>query len=293
MKVLCFDIGGTSIKSMLISEDEKIELPTIKSRAKDGAEFIKEDIFFKIRDIKEKHSIDGIAISTAGMVDPENQIIVHANDNFKNYIGYDWQNLIKEEFNLQSIVENDVKAAALGEYYNQGIKESKSIFVLTLGTGIGGALIIDGKIYRGSSGHAGEIGYMQIDGEDFEKLASTSALVNRAKRLYPNKDYSNGLKIFTALDKGEKEAFELLDYMTDKIAIGIANIILIANPSTILIGGGISNQKEKLIKPIKEKVKDRIPINLYKATEITNTKLGNNAGLHGVYNIFCQKYEVN
>ena len=292
MNVLCFDIGGTNIKSMLIGPDEKIDFPIIESKAKDGIEFLKEDIFNCIRDVRKNYEVYGIAISTAGMVDPVSYKIVHANSNFKDYIGFDWKEAINNEFNLPVVVENDVKSAALGEYSFGRAKGYKSVFVLTLGTGIGGALVVDGEIYRGFSGHAGEIGYMRVDGNEFEKIASASALVNRAKNEYPNKDYTNGIKIFDAIDKNEREAISLLDYMTDKLSVGVANIILIANPSMILIGGGISEQKEKLIDPIKEKVKKIIPENLYEKTEITNTSLGNKAGIFGVYSIFRKTYEA-
>lgn len=292
MNILCFDIGGTQIKSMIKSESEEIELKTITSRAKDGARLVKEDIFDRIHELRETYDIGGVAISTAGMVDPKTQTISYANDNFKNYIGFDWKAMIKEEFGLEAVVENDVKSAALGEYFYGSGKGYDSIFVLTVGTGIGGALIIDGKVYRGASGQAGEIGYLPIDGKEFEKIASTTALINRAGELYPQKDYSNGFKVFKGLDEGDKEAYELISYMTDKLAIGLASIMLIVSPEAILIGGGISEQEEKFIDPIRQKIKGLVPDEVYKSTTITNTSLGNKSGLYGAYHIFKETYGV-
>lgn len=291
MNILCFDIGGTQIKSMIKNENEEIELLNIKSRAKDGALLVKDDIFASIHQLKEKYEIHGIAISTAGMVDPKTQTIAYANDNFKGYIGFDWKKLIKDEFKLNAVVENDVKSAALGEYYYGAGKGYDSMFALTVGTGIGGALIIDGQIYRGASGQTGEIGYLPIGDNIFEKISSTTALINRAKDLYPEKNYSNGIEIFEAIDKNEPEAIELIDHMTENLARGIANIMLIVSPSIILIGGGISEQKDKFLDPIRQKVKNFLPENVCNSTTITNTNLGNKSGLYGAYQLYLDKIE--
>lgn len=291
MNILCFDIGGTQIKSMIKNENEEIELLNIKSRAKDGALLVKDDIFASIHQLKEKYEIHGIAISTAGMVDPKTQTIAYANDNFKGYIGFDWKKLIEDEFKLNAVVENDVKSAALGEYYYGAGKGYDSMFALTVGTGIGGALIIDGQIYRGASGQAGEIGYLPMKDNIFEKISSTTALINRAKDLYPEKNYSNGIEIFEAIDKNEPEAIELIDNMTENLARGIANIMLIVSPSIILIGGGISEQKDKFLDPIRQKVKNFLPENVCNSTTITNTNLGNKSGLYGAYQLYLDKIE--
>ena len=292
MNILCFDIGGTQIKSMIKNENEDIELLNIKSRASKGARLVKEDIFASINKLKEKYKIAGIAISTAGMVDPNTEKIAYANDNFKGYIGFDWKKLIKDEFKLKSVVENDVKSAALGEYYYGAGKGYDSMFALTVGTGIGGALIIDGQIYRGASGQAGEIGYLPMGDSIFEKISSTTALINKAKDLYPAKNYSDGVKIFDAIDKNDPEAIELIDHMTENLARGIANIMLIVSPSIILIGGGISEQKDKFIDPIRQKVKRLVPENVYNSTTITNTSLGNKSGLYGAYKLYLDKVEA-
>lgn len=291
MNILCFDIGGTEIKSMIKSENEAIDLPNIKSRAKYGAEFVKEDIFHNIHQLKKEYEIDGIAISTAGMVDPKTEIIAYANENFKNYISFDWKKHVKDEFNLDAVVENDVKSAALGEYYYGAAKGYESMFALTVGTGIGGALIIDGKIYRGASGQAGEIGYLPMGDNIFEKISSTTALINNAKDLYPEKNYRNGKEIFNALDNKDPEAIALIDQMTENLARGIATIMLIVSPSIILIGGGVSEQKDKFLDPIRQKIKSLVPENVYDATIISNTKLANKSGLYGVYHLYLNKIE--
>lgn len=291
MKVLCFDIGGTAIKYMLIEDDKEIALGEIKSRAREGASYLKEDIFEKIREILEENpDLKGIAISTAGMVDYKTGIIAYANDNIKNYIGFDWIKEVKDEFDLPCVVENDVKSAALGEANFGAGKNFKSIFVLTVGTGIGGSLIIDDQIYRGSSGSAGEIGYLPFEDSTIEEKASTSAIIRLAAEKYPEKNFTNGKILFEAFNNNDEEAMDLVDILTTNLAKLIASLMLIVSPEAVIIGGGISKQKDKLLDPIRVMVKDLVPENIYKATKIINTDLGNKSGCYGVYHLFTEKF---
>ena len=286
MAVLCLDIGGTEVKAMLKGEDFEKDLSNFPSKAGTNAPDIKDDVFDLVEKLKNDYDIEGIAISTAGMVDYKTGIIAGHGPTFKNYKGFDWKKEIKNELNIPAIVENDVKAAAMGELsYGAGLG-SDSAFVLTVGTGIGGCLILDGKIHRGASGHAGEIGYMPFETDKFEALASTSALVNKSLRAYPEKNLDNGKKIFEAIDAGDEEAKKLVDEMTDILARGISNIMLIANPELILIGGGISEQKEKFIDPIIEKIRTYVPENIFESTKIKSTELGNKSGLYGAYALY-------
>lgn len=286
MAVLCLDIGGTEVKAMLKGEDFEKELPNFPSKAGTNAPDIKDDVFDLVDKLKNDYDIEGIAISTAGMVDYKTGIIDGHGPTFKNYKGFDWKKEIKDELNIPAVVENDVKSAAMGEMnFGAGVGND-SAFVLTVGTGIGGCLILDGKIFRGASGHAGEIGYMPFETDKFEALGSTSALVEKSLKSYPDKNLDNGKKIFEAIDAGDVDAKKLVDEMTTILARGISNIILIANPEVILIGGGISEQKEKFIDPIIEKIKTYVPDNIFEKTEIKPTKLGNKSGLYGAYAIY-------
>ena len=286
MAVLCLDIGGTEVKAMLKGEDFEKDLANFLSKAGTNAPDIKDDVFDLVEKLKSEYEIEGIAISTAGMVDYKTGIIAGHGPTFKNYKGFDWKKEIKNELGIPAVVENDVKSAAMGELIYGAGQGYNSAFVLTVGTGIGGSLILDGKIHRGASGHAGEIGYMPFETDKFEALASTSALVEKSLESYPEKNLDNGKKIFDAIDKGYEDAKKLVDQMTDILARGISNIMLIANPELILIGGGISEQKEKFIDPIIEKVKTYVPENIFESTKIKATKLGNKSGLYGAYALY-------
>lgn len=286
MAVLCLDIGGTEVKAMLKGEDFEKDLANFPSKAGTNAPDLKDDVFDLVEKLKSEYEIEGIAISTAGMVDYKTGLIAGHGPTFKNYKGFDWKKEIKNELGIPAVVENDVKSAAMGELIYGAGQGYNSAFVLTVGTGIGGSLILDGKIHRGASGHAGEIGYMPFETDKFEALASTSALVEKSLESYPEKNLDNGKKIFDAIDKGDEDAKKLVDQMTDILARGISNIMLIANPELILIGGGISEQKEKFIDPIIEKVKTYVPENIFESTKIKATKLGNKSGLYGAYALY-------
>ena len=286
MAVLCLDIGGTEVKAMLKGEDFEKDLANFLSKAGTNAPDIKDDVFDLVEKLKSEYEIEGIAISTAGMVDYKTGIIAGHGPTFKNYKGFDWKKEIKNELGIPAIVENDVKSAAMGELIYGAGQGYNSAFVLTVGTGIGGCLILDGKIHRGASGHAGEIGYIPFETDKFEAIASTSALVEKSLESYPEKNLDNGKKIFDAIDKCDEDAKKLVDQMTDILARGISNIMLIANPELILIGGGISEQKEKFIDPIIEKVKTYVPENIFESTKIKATKLGNKSGLYGAYALY-------
>lgn len=291
MKVLCFDIGGTAIKSMMIEDGKEISVGEIISRAKDGAVYLKEDIFKRVKEVlKTNPDIDGLAISTAGMVDYKTGIITYANENIKNYIGFDWIKEVKDEFDLPCVVENDVKSAALGEANFGAGKDYSSMFCLTVGTGIGGCLILDNEIYRGNSGNAGEIGYLPFEDSTIEDKASTSAILRLAADKYPEKNFTNGKVLFEAFDKKDRQAMDLVDILTTNLSKLLASLMLIVSPQAIIIGGGISKQEDKLLDPIREKVKKLVPANIYNATKIINTDLGNKSGCYGVYHTFTQKF---
>lgn len=262
------------------------ELSNFPSKAGINAPDIKEDVLKLIKDLETEYKVEGVAISTAGMVDYKTGIIAGHGPTFKNYKGFDWKKEIKDELGIPAVVENDVKAAAMGELICGAGKGFNSAFVLTVGTGIGGALILDGKIHRGASGHAGEIGYMPFETDKFEALASTSALVKNSQMFYPDKNFKNGKEIFAVIDKGDPDAIKLIDNMTGILARGIANIMLIANPEVIIIGGGISEQKERFLDPIIDKIREYVPENIFASTEIKTTALGNKSGLYGAYSLF-------
>ena len=167
----------------------------------------------------------GICISTAGMVDEIKGEIIHAGPQIPEYKGTKWKEEIERTFSIPCEVENDVKCAGLGEYSFGSGKGAGSMLCLTIGTGIGGSFILNGEVYHGTSHSAMEIGYMQIPGGMFQRMASTSALVKRvASRKGEAEELWNGKRIFEEVAKEDKICLEELDRLCDALSIGLSNL---------------------------------------------------------------------
>lgn len=189
----CFDIGGTFIKYGIVREDGVILTNgKFKTPNSNCCINIPKILIEYINKIRKSYSIESVGISTAGQVDSIKGEIIYATDNLPNYTGTKLSKIIENETGLKCSVENDVNAAALGEMWKGAGVNKKNFVCITLGTGIGGALIIGGRLYRGTSGIAGEIGHIIINegGEKctcggrgcFERYASTSTLVRNYKK---------------------------------------------------------------------------------------------------------------
>ena len=279
MRVLCFDIGGTAIKYALIEnynlKDVKInKMPTRKEKDKN---YILRDIL----DVIESYdNLDCIGISTAGVVDSEKGEIIFSGPTIPGYIGTNFKKAIKERFNLECFVENDVNSAAIGEYFYGSYKGN--VFCLTVGTGVGGAFIQNGTLYKGASQKAGEIGYLPLNGGKYQEFASTTYLTDTVSEKLGKK--VDGLYIFENAKKGDKLCKEAIDELIDNLSEGILNIIYILNPNTLIIGGGITAQKEYLENRIKQSIKNKLIDSSFEP-DIQLAKLENSAGIYGIHYI--------
>lgn len=285
MRILCFDIGGTFIKYGLCDENfnllEKDKIPTL---AENGGQSIIE----RVIDIIEQYdSIDRVAVSTAGQVESENGIVVYSTDNIPYYTGMRVKSLIENKTGIPTFVENDVNSAALGEAHFGAAKGVSDFICLTLGTGIGGAIFLNNKLYKGSASSAGELGHMIIHsggkqctcgGEGcYECYASASALIKAVNKVSPVE--LNAFQIFEKENIEKPEIRSEIDKWIDEIIVGLVNIIYIFNPSMIVLGGGIMNE-DYIIELIDRKIYTRLMDN-FKNVKIVRPKLGNDAGMIG------------
>lgn len=285
MRILCFDIGGTFIKYGLCDENfnllEKDKIPTL---AENGGQSIIERV---IGIIEQYDGIDRIAVSTAGQVDSENGIVVYSTDNIPYYTGMRVKSLIENKTGIPTFVENDVNSAALGEAHFGAAKGVSDFICLTLGTGIGGAIFLNNKLYKGSASSAGELGHMIIHsggkqctcgGEGcYECYASASALIKAVNKVSPVE--LNAFQIFEKENIEKPEIRSEIDKWIDEIIVGLVNIIYIFNPSMIVLGGGIMNE-DYIIELIDRKIYTRLMDN-FKNVKIVRPKLGNDAGIIG------------
>ncbi|MFS0862030.1 ROK family protein [Fredinandcohnia sp. 179-A 10B2 NHS] len=285
---LAFDIGGTHIKYGIVDETGKIlSKGLLDTEAYLGGMAIINKLIAVSKDITMTHTIDAIAISTAGQVDSSTGTIVGAGETIPNYTGLEVKALVSKALNLPVEVRNDVECAALGEMW-LGNHDSSNLFVLTIGTGIGGAIVIDNKIYSGHTCKAGECGYMLVEGEPFEKNASITGLIRYVQR---NKEYRSwtGKEIFKRYDQGDETCKVAVAHFYKHLAIGIANLVYIFNPEKVIIGGALTGRGELFLEEVKLEVQKYLQPGFYSDTEIVLAKLGNNAGMIGAVYHFLER----
>lgn len=282
-KYACLDIGGTAIKYGIINENgcimEKCSMVT-------EADKILQTAIAIVEQLSSSHEICGICISTAGMVDPQTGEIIYSGPTIPNYKGTRLKKTMEEYFGLPCEVENDVNCAGLGEYWLGAAKDSHSCVCLTIGTGIGGCVIINGKVIHGFSNSAGEVGYMLINGCAFQDIAATSKLVEKvAIRKNLSKDSINGKIIFDLAKKGDVDCIKEIDNLVDNLALGISYIVYVINPEVVVLGGGIMAQKDYLKERINKALKEKLIERVYKNVKIEFAENQNNAGMLGaLYN---------
>jgi predicted NBD/HSP70 family sugar kinase len=298
MNYLCFDIGGTSVKYGVADETGSLllkgEIPneiTLK-----GVNGFVDSLICLAEQYRQEFDLQGIAVSTAGIVDPERGVVLYAPKYFPGYPGTELQKWLTEKTGLPCTVENDVNAAALGEYWLGAGKGAKSLFCITVGTGIGGCIILDGRVIHGASYSAGEAGLQHIRPEGtWEEIASTSALIrNVAKAKQIQEGELNGKKIFAMAQRGDADALAGITRQMEDLATGIANICYILNPERIIIGGGIAAQEEYLYPMLDGALRKKLLPLIYEKVTLSFAALKNDAGMIGaLFNFLMREKERN
>ena len=297
-----FDIGGTFVKGGIVNEEGQLltfdSIPTdTKNIVNDLAGFVNK-LLDKAGLTADK--IEGIGMGIPGMIDSENGVITFAgNLDWKNVpIGYE----LSAMTGFKVKITNDANAAALGEARFGAGKEYTDSILVTLGTGVGGGIVIDGKLFSGRHSQGGEIGHMVIDRGGlkctcgrrgcFEVYASATALIRDTKRaMMENVDSEmwqnytpetvDGLTAFSHA-KTDRVAAKIVDTYETNLACGLANLANIFRPDVIMLGGGIANQGENLTKPVQKKFDEELFAHgLGVGVPIVKASLGNKAGVLG------------
>ncbi|WP_202711113.1 ROK family glucokinase [Sporosalibacterium faouarense] len=303
------DLGGTSINIGVVDEKGKIKFTNsiATEKGEKPTDLVMDIIKLIDRTIKDlgncKENIKAIGIGVPGIVNQETGMVI-------NCVNLGWQDIplvdmVENELGIPTFVDNDATLAGLAEYEVGVTKNSSSAVFITIGTGIGGGIIIDGKLQVGFNGVGSEIGHMLV-GENYydcncgrngclETFASATALVNYTKKLINenelktsiidacggNIDKINGKIIFQEATKGDKLANMALDRIVKYLGIGIMNIIAILDPEVIALGGGISNAGDFLLQKVKESVDSLKYFEGMPVSKITIAKLGSEAGIIG------------
>jgi len=297
MYYICIDIGGTSIKYGVLSEKGEIFIDgTVSTKVTEKENFILSDVKKLIRNILDEYrnyEIKGICVSTAGVVNPEKGEIAYAGPTIPKYTGTKIKEELEKEFSISCEVENDVNCAGLGEYWKGAGKGSNSMVCLTIGTGIGGSVILDGKLLNGIGYTAGEIGYMDVNGNYIQNIASSKYLVEKVQKEKVERegitDTITGVDIFELAKRGDEICIAGINEIISNLAVGVRNIIYLLNPEVIVIGGGITAQKEYLEEKIRKEVNDGMISDMFRKTRIELAQQGNQAGLLGALYNFLNK----
>lgn len=284
-KYACLDIGGTAIKYGIINENGCI---LEKYSTMTEADKILKTAINIVEQLQSNHEVCGICISTAGMVEPVKGKIIYSGPTIPNYKGTRLKKTMEEYFGLPCEVENDVNCANLAEYYSGASAGSHTCVMLTVGTGIGGSFIIDGKLYHGHTNSAFEVGYMHLEKGEFQRLASASTLTSKVAELKKESESSwSGIRIFEEAKKGDPICCLAIDEMIDVLGKGIANICYVINPQVIVLGGGIMAQEFFLKDKIEKAVRKYLLSILADNTKILFAKYKNDAGMIGAFYHFC------
>ena len=309
LPVAAVDLGGTKIAVGIISPEYRViargHHPTL---ANEGAEAVINRVISAVKQVSESQGISltglaGISIAAAGAIDSRKGLITIS----PNLPG--WQNIplgkiVSERLGVNTWLINDANSAALAEYQLGAGQGISNLIYISVGTGIGGAIIINGNLYTGACGSAGEIGHMTIENNGpkcgcgnigcLEMLASGAAMAREALRRIANGEKSSltniaarnpahitGKEIEAAARAGDVLAGDVIHDAAIYLGVGMVNMINIFNPEMIIVGGGVARMGELLLVPARQVVKERaIPLSAG-AVRIVPSKLGNDAGLLG------------
>lgn len=311
MYCIGIDLGGTTVKAGIVDEDYRIvssgSVPTVSNQ---GAKALIQDMADLVSGLLEDLGIDMSQVASVGLGVPGTANKRTGYMEYANNLGIENEPLLpllKQCFKKPVYFTNDANAAAWGEYLAGCGKGHDSMIMVTLGTGIGGGMILDGKLYEGCNYAAGEFGHfvIQCDGEPcncgrrgcFEAYASATALHRMAReameaengresRLWDmcggDASQVDGGKVFQAAREGDLAAQQVVEKYLYYLSVGITDIINIFQPEILCIGGGVSRAGEQLLEPLRRMVDEKVYTRTSAVkTEIVIATLGNDAGIIG------------
>ena len=302
------DVGGTNVKIALVDFDGKIIYSnTVPTRAEMGYEAGVNNIKQAIKELMQETSadaktIEAIGFGLPGQIDYKEGLVKNL-PNIPGWVNIPLAKIMEEEFSIPTRLDNDVRCAALGELNFGAGKGCENLICITVGTGIGSGIVLNGKLVRGASNAAGEIGHikMQMTGGPlcgcgdygcFEAYASGPAIVTMAK------EYISGGKsakykemapdgiitpylVAQAALQGDAVSIQIFKQMGKIIGTGLASVVNLLNPQKIIIGGGVADAGDILLEPIRQTILDRAMPIQGQSVEIVPAQLANSAGVIG------------
>lgn len=302
------DLGGTNIVAGVMDDHyQLLAKAKCKTNASRPAREIVTDMARMAREAAEKAGVSmsevaHVGVGSPGTCNAANGIVEYANNLGFNHVPIKaW---LEEDLHIPVSIENDANAAALGEALAGAARGARSCVCITLGTGVGGGIILDGKVYSGFNYAGAELGHMviMVDGEDctcgrqgcWEAYASATALVRQTRRAmeaHPDStmwkiagslDNVDGRTAFDGMRAGDEAASQVVENYVHYVACGLINVINIFQPEVLCIGGGICKEGETLLKPIREYIfQERYSKFCEQQTRLCVAELGNDAGVIG------------
>ena len=304
------DIGGTSVKLGLFDVEgnvlDKWEIPT---RTENGGEKILPDIADSIREKMkqiDKDFVAGVGVGAPGPVDGKG--IVHRAVNL-GWGTFNIKDTLEDLLNMPVMAGNDANVAALGEMWMGGGQGYRDLVVVTLGTGVGGGIIIDGKMLTGATGAGGEIGHIHVNDEEeeicgcgnkgcLEQYSSATGITRLANQLLASSDKDSVLRggevsaktVFDAVKERDPLAVEVAEKFGKYLGDGLASIACVVNPEAIVIGGGVSKAGEILIDFIRPHYEKNV-FHGSRQVKFSLATLGNDAGIYGAAKLVLDAVE--
>jgi len=310
-----FDIGGTNLRGALIREDGHIiKRWSVLSEADKGIDFVVKNLAKLMQQTIKGGNIAGVGIGIPGIIDSSKGILTQA-PNICNVNNYPLRDMLIEKIgqSVPVFIENDANCAAIGEWWIGAGKDAKSLIILTLGTGVGGGIILDGVLWNGADGMAGEIGHITIypDGakcncgnfgclESYASAVAIRRMVNhgleRNVETIIREKITNRSKeripeiVAEAAIEGDKFALWVWEEVGKALGIAIADLVNLLNVEMVIIGGGLANAWELFIDRAKKEAKKRGLRAPIKRAKIVKGVLGDDAGILGAgYLVFKEK----
>ena len=303
------DIGGTNVKIALVDKKGEIKHPkTVPTRAEMGYEYTIGNITQCIKDLMVEAKIttgdiEGIGFGFPGQIDCDKGV-VRILPNIPGWIDVPIAEIMQKEFNVPVKVDNDVRCMALAELNYGAGAGCKNLICITVGTGIGSGIVINGKLVRGASNAAGEIGHIKMEMHNgllcgcgdtgcFEAYVSGPSIVAMAKEYVKGgksakfREIAGSTSAITpaivcqAAQEGDVVAKKIFERMGEYLGIGLSSVVNLLNPERIVIGGGVAEAGDILFEPLKSTLKHRAMPIQGEAVEVVPAQLGNTAGLIG------------
>jgi len=318
---LAIDLGGTKIAAGLVSDKgEIISHGYCLALAKEGPEAVIERLLSVTHQTLERamvkaSQLKGIGIAAAGALDTKRGLVT-ASPNLPGWCNVPLQRIMTEKLGVKTYLINDASAAAFGEHRLGAGKGVANLIYLAIGTGIGGGIVINGQLYNGADGCAGEIGHMTVDVNGpwcncgnigcLETLASGTAMAKEAIKRVSRGGKSSLITltqgrvenitakmIAHAARQGDSLARDIIAKSADYLGVGMINLVNIFNPELIIVGGGVAGLGNLLLKPARKVMKERAFSLPAHTVRILRAKLGNNSGIIGAAFFVFQKITAN